>query len=445
MPLLTSSFNDRKPEDHRIVLAFEGMKDSQKLETYQRHHGYEALVRVLKEKQSPESIINVVKESGLRGRGGAGFPTGMKWSFVPKDAPEKYLLCNFDEGEPGTYKDRYITEVSPHMLIEGMILSAYAIGAGKSYIYLRGEFYDEIHWTEVAIREAYTAGFLGDNILGSGFSHHMDVYTGSGAYICGEETAMISSLEGKKGQPKLKPPFPAVSGYLGKPTVVNNVETLAVVPWILRKGAAAYRAFGTEKSPGTKLFNLSGPINNPGCYELPLGYPLKRFIELEGGGLKGAKKLKAVIPGGASAPVLTAAEVESMTLDYEALAKGGSMLGSGAIIVIPEDVSMVDVLDNLMHFFKNESCGQCTPCREGTGWLGSMAHAFAAGHATEADFKRFLGVAANMAGKTICAFSDAAAGPALSIVQKFPEEFAARVSSAGRKSGHGQAGHALKA
>jgi NADH-quinone oxidoreductase subunit F len=426
MPLIRSSYNGRNPEDFRIVLAFEGMKDSQSLTTYKQHQGYEALTAVLKERRSPDSIIEMVKESGLRGRGGAGFPTGLKWSFVPKDAPEKYLLCNFDEGEPGTYKDRYITEVSPHMLIEGMILSAYAIGASKSYIYLRGEFYEEIHWTEVAIKEAYAAGYLGDNILGSGFRHHMDVYTGSGAYICGEETAMISSLEGKKGQPKLKPPFPAVSGYLGKPTVVNNVETLAVVPWILRHGPAAYKALGTEKSPGTKLFNLSGPINNPGCYEVPLGYPLKRFIEVEGGGLKDGKKLKAVIPGGASAPVLTAAEVETMTLDYEALAKGGSMLGSGAVIVIPEDVSMVGVLENLMHFFKNESCGQCTPCREGTGWLGSMAHTFAAKKASDADRQRFLSIAANMAGKTICAFSDAAAGPALSIVQKFAHEFAAK-------------------
>jgi NADH-quinone oxidoreductase subunit F len=429
MPLIQSEYNGKKPEDFRLVLAFEGIADSQKIETYRKHQGYDALVQILKNKQPPSELIALVKESGLRGRGGAGFPTGMKWSFVPKDIPEKYLLCNFDEGEPGTYKDRYITEISPHMLIEGMIISAYAIGASKSYIYLRGEFYDEIHWTEIAIREAYAAGFLGENILGSGFTHHMDVYTGSGAYICGEETAMISSLEGKKGQPKLKPPFPAVSGYLGKPTVVNNVETLAVVPWIVRNGPAAYKAFGTEKSPGTKLFNLSGPINRPGCYEVPLGYPLKRLIEVEGGGLKDGKKLKAVIPGGASAPVLTAAEVESVTLDYEALAKAGSMLGSGAIIVIPEDVSMVDVLDNLMHFFKNESCGQCTPCREGTGWLGKMAHSFAKGHGTKEDLNRFLAVANNMAGKTICAFSDAAAGPALSIVQKFPQEFASRVKA----------------
>lgn len=426
MPLIKRNYNGRAPEDFRLVLEFEGVQNGQGLEAYRARKGYEALSTVLKEKRSPEELIQLVKDSGLRGRGGAGFPTGLKWGFVPKAAPEKYLLCNFDEGEPGTYKDRYITEISPHMLVEGMIISAYAIGAAKSYVYLRGEFYDEISWTERAIKEAYAAGYLGENILGSGFTHHMDVYTGSGAYICGEETAMISSLEGKKGQPKLKPPFPAVSGYLGKPTVVNNVETLAVVPWIVRNGASAYKAFGTEKSAGTKLFNLSGPVNNPGCYELPLGYPLKRFIEEEGGGLIGGKKLKAVIPGGASAPVLTADEIENITLDYECLQAAGSMLGSGAVIVIPEDVSMVDVLNNLMHFFKSESCGQCTPCREGTGWLGSMAHKLSHGEGRAQDLERMNMVAAQMAGKTICAFSDAAAGPAMSIVKKFAHEFSAR-------------------
>lgn len=426
MPLIKRNYNGQAPEDFRLVLEFEGVQNGQGLDAYRARKGYQALETVFKEKRSPEDLIQLVKDSGLRGRGGAGFPTGLKWGFVPKGAPEKYLLCNFDEGEPGTYKDRYITEISPHMLVEGMIISAYAIGASKSYVYLRGEFYEEISWTERAIKEAYDAGYLGEDILGSGFTHHMDVYTGSGAYICGEETAMISSLEGKKGQPKLKPPFPAVAGYLGKPTVVNNVETLAVVPWIVRNGAAAYKSFGTEKSAGTKLFNLSGPVNNPGCYELPLGYPLKRFIEEEGGGLIGGKKLKAVIPGGASAPVLSADEIENITLDYECLQAAGSMLGSGAVIVIPEDVSMVDVLNNLMHFFKNESCGQCTPCREGTGWLGSMAHKFAHGEGRAQDLERINMVATQMAGKTICAFSDAAAGPAVSIVKKFAHEFSGR-------------------
>lgn len=427
MPVMKNEFGGRAPDDFRIITVFENVPNARALSTYKTKEGYQALEKALKEKVAPETIINQVKASGLRGRGGAGFPTGMKWSFVPKGPGDKYLIVNFDEGEPGTYKDRFIAETCPHMMIEGIILASYAIGAQKSYVYLRGEFFDEIRWTEEAIKEAYKAGYLGENILGSGFTHHMDVYSGAGAYICGEETGLISSLEGKKGQPKLKPPFPAVKGYLEKPTVVNNVETLAVVPWILRKGPEAYKKFGTEKSAGTKLFNISGPILKPGCYELPLGYPLKRFIYEDCGGLIGGKKLKAVIPGGASAPVLTPAEVETMTMDYEAFAGAGSMLGSGAVIVIPDDVSMVDVLDNLMHFFKHESCGQCTPCREGTGWLYKMAKSFKAGEATRADMERVFSVARNMAGKTICALSDAAAGPAMSIIRKFAHEFEARV------------------
>jgi NADH-quinone oxidoreductase subunit F len=423
MPLMQNPFNGKDPSYFRILTAFEGVPNGRSLEAYKKGEGYGALEKVLKSGMKPDELIALVKASGLRGRGGAGFPTGMKWGFVPKAPGEKYLLTNFDEGEPGTYKDRYIAETAPHMLIEGKILGAYAIGASKSYVYLRGEFYDEIRWVEEAIREAYAAGYLGENILGSGFTHHMDVYIGAGAYICGEETGMISSLEGKKGQPKLKPPFPAVKGYLGKPTIVNNVETLAAVPWIVRKGPEAYKAIGTEKSPGTKLFNISGPVVRPGCYELPLGYPLKRFIYEDCGGLVGGKKIKAVIPGGASAPVLTMDEVENMTMDYEAFAAAGTMLGSGAVIVIPEDVSMVAVLENLMHFFKDESCGQCTPCREGTGWLSKMARSVLDGHASQEDVKRIYTVASKMAGKTICTFSDAAAGPAMSITKKFAHEF----------------------
>lgn len=423
MPTITNSYNGRKPEEFKIINFFEGMPNSRAIETYKKHEGYAALEKILKNKVPPEDVIANVKNSGLRGRGGAGFPTGLKWSFVPKAPGEKYLVVNFDEGEPGTYKDRYITEVSPHMMIEGIIIGAYAIGAQKSYVYLRGEFYDERKWTEIAIEEAYKAGYLGENILGSGFTHHMDVYSGAGAYICGEETGLISSLEGKKGQPKLKPPFPAVKGYLGKPTVVNNTETLAAVPWIMRNGAEAYKKFGTEKSAGTKLFNISGPVKRPGCYELPLGYPLKRFIYEDCGGLLDGLTLKAVIPGGASAPVLTAAEIENITMDYEAFAGAGTMLGSGAVIVIPEGVSMVAVLENLMHFFKDESCGQCTPCREGTGWLAKMSRAMLKGEGTRDDLARIYTVAQKMAGRTICALSDAAAGPAMSIVKKFPHEF----------------------
>ncbi|MBY0372227.1 NADH-quinone oxidoreductase subunit NuoF, partial [bacterium] len=334
---------------------------------YQKFGGYEVLKKALKMK--PEDIVEEVKKSGLRGRGGAGFPTGTKWSFLPKNGEPRYLLCNADEGEPGTFKDRKMMERAPHQLIEGMIISAFAIGSKKSYIYVRGEYDESIRTLEKAVKEAYEAGMLGKNILGSGFDHDLDVYRGAGAYICGEETGMISSLEGLKGQPKLKPPFPAVQGYLRKPTIVNNVETLAAVKYIIRDGAAAYRKYGTEKSAGTKLFSVSGDVNTPGTYEVPLGYPLKDLIEKECGGLKAGRKLKAVIPGGSSAPVLTADEAYRATMDYECLAQMGSMLGSGAVIIIDDSHCMVDLLKVILHFYHHESCGQCTPCREGTGWL----------------------------------------------------------------------------
>lgn len=395
MPTLKSEYLNRKPDDYRLLLSLEGVPDSRSIKTYKEHSGYKALEKILKENIPPDEIINTVKASGLRGRGGAGFPTGLKWSFVPKQPGEKYLITNFDEGEPGTFKDCYIAEITPHSLIEGKIIASYAFGAQKSYIYIRGEFHNEIKWCEQAIREAYDAGYLGKNILGSGFSHDMDIYCGAGAYICGEETALLSSLEGKKGQPKLKPPFPAVKGYLGKPTVVNNVESLAIVPWIILNGAESYKKFGTEKSPGTKLFNVSGPIKYPGCYEVPLGYPLMKFLNEDCGGMLEGKKLKAVIPGGSSAPVLTAKECENVTLDYESIAQAGSMLGSGAIIVIPEDMSMVDVLENLMDFYSHESCGQCTPCREGTGWLYKMSKHILKGNATQTNLSRIYSVAEN--------------------------------------------------
>lgn len=424
MPTITSDYLGRKPDDYRILLELENISNSRSLSVYQQYNGYTALRQVLTSGMKPDDVINTIKASGLRGRGGAGFPTGLKWSFVPKAPGEKYLITNFDEGEPGTFKDCYIAKVSPHSLIEGKILAAYAIGAQKSYIYIRGEFYPEIKWCEQAIRDAYDAGFLGKNILGSDFSHDMDIYVGAGAYICGEETALLSSLEGKKGNPKLKPPFPAIKGYLGKPTVVNNVETLATVPWIMRNGADAYKKFGTEKSAGTKLFNVSGPIAKPGCYEVPLGYPLMKFLNDDCGGLIGGKKLKAVIPGGSSAPVLTAKECEAITLDYESIGNAGSMLGSGGIIVIPDDVSMVDVFENLMDFYAHESCGQCTPCREGTGWLYKMAKTIQK-HKSIAreEFYKIEPVANNMRGRTICVLSDAAADPARAIIKKFAHEF----------------------
>lgn len=388
---------------------------------YKKNGGYEVLSKALK--MEPKAIIEEVKASGLRGRGGAGFPTGTKWSFLPANGEPRYLLCNADEGEPGTFKDRLMMEKAPHQLIEGMIISAFAIGSHKSYIYVRGEYHESIRILRAALDEAYKAGILGDNVLGSGFKHHMDVYSGAGAYICGEETGMISSIEGLKGQPKLKPPFPALQGYLKKPTIVNNVETLAAVIPIIRDGAKAYRKYGTEKSPGTKLFSVSGNVVRPGNYEVPLGLPLKDLIFDICGGLKPGRSLKAVIPGGSSAPVLTAEESMRATMDYECLAQMGSMLGSGAVIVIDDSNCMVDLLDVIMHFYHHESCGQCTPCREGTGWLAKIVHSIKHGQSRLQDINLIQRVAEHMMGKTICALSDAAAMPAISFVTKFRDEF----------------------
>ena len=405
----------------KLLTEFYHLDEFRFLDGYKKNGGYTNLAKALK--MQPQQIIDEVKASGLRGRGGAGFSTGMKWGFLPKNNEPRYLVCNADEGEPGTFKDRLMMERAPHQLIEGMIISAFAVGSKKSYIYVRGEYYYPVEVLEQAVQEAYKAGYLGKNIMGSGFDHDMDVYRGAGAYICGEETGMISSLEGLKGQPKLKPPFPAVQGYLRKPTIVNNVETLAVVKYVIRDGAAHYRKYGTEKSAGTKLFSLSGNIVKPGNYEVPLAYPLKDMIYGLGGGFKQGRKLKAVIPGGSSAPVLTAEESERALLDYETLAQMGTMLGSGAIIVIDDSQCMVECLGNLTHFYHHESCGQCTPCREGTGWLDKVVHSILAGKGRMQDIELLIKVADNMKGKTICALSDAAALPVLSFVTKFRDEF----------------------
>jgi NADH-quinone oxidoreductase subunit F len=391
------------------------------LSGYKKYGGYEVLTKALK--MDPKAITEEVKASGLRGRGGAGFPTGTKWSFLPPNGEPRYLLCNADEGEPGTFKDRLMMEQAPHQLIEGMVISAFAIGSHKSYIYIRGEYTDCLKIVRDAIAEAYKAGILGKSVMGTKFKHDMDVYSGAGAYICGEETGMISSLEGLKGQPKLKPPFPALMGYLKKPTIVNNVETLAAVIPIIRDGASAYRKFGTEKSPGTKLFSVSGNVMRPGNYEVPLGLPLKDLIFTVCGGLKPGRSLKAVIPGGSSAPVLTAEESMRATMDYENLAQMGSMLGSGAVIVMDDSNCMVDMLSVIMHFYHHESCGQCTPCREGTGWLNKIVHSILAGEGRLQDISLIQKVAEHMMGKTICALSDAAAMPAISFVTKFRDEF----------------------
>lgn len=392
------------------------------LEGYKRlGGGYEPLAKCLK--MDRQQIINDVKTAGVRGRGGAGFPAGVKWGFLPDNGETRYLLCNADEGEPGTFKDKVILEQAPHQMIEGMIIAAFAINSPKSYVYIRGEYAKAQKIVKAAIDEAYAAGLLGENILGSGFTHHMDIYSGAGAYICGEETAMISSLEGKKGQPKLKPPFPAVAGYLGKPTIVNNVETFSAVQIIMRDGVEAYRKYGTEKSAGTKLFSISGDVMKPGVYEVPLGYPLKDLIEQECGGLRPGRKLKAVIPGGSSAPVLNAEESYKVTMDYEALAEMGSMLGSGAIIIMDDSRCMVDLLEVTLHFYHHESCGQCTPCREGTGWIHKMVKSIYDGTGRLQDIDLIDRVANQMRGRTICALADAAAFPAISFVKKFRDEF----------------------
>ena len=405
----------------KILTAYEGMPDSRSRQCYEQHGGYQALRKALA--MPPAEITALVKASGLRGRGGAGFPTGLKWSFVPQDSDKpKYLVCNNDEGEPGTFKDRYICELSPHMLIEGMIISARAFGGSKGYIYTRYEFFEEIAWLRTAIDEAYAAGYLGNNILASGFDFDLDHYEGAGAYICGEETGLLSSLEGKKGYPKLKPPFPAVSGYLDCPTIVNNTETLAAVPWIITHGAEAYRRIGTEKSAGTKLFCISGHVQRPGVYEVPLGYPFMKFLQEDAGGMVAGRKLKGCIPGGASAPILTPDELQNVTLDYENLAAQGSMLGSGAIIIIDEEQSMVELLKVIVDFFHHESCGQCTPCREGTGWLANIMHAYTAGQGKASDLSLMHNISQHMMGHTICALSDAAALPTQAMVQKYQDE-----------------------
>ena len=389
--------------------------------------GYKPLKKALGLK--PADIIEEVKKSGLRGRGGAGFPTGLKWSFIPKDAKgPRYLVCNADEGEPGTFKDRELILKNPHALIEGMAIAAYAIGAETGYIYIRGEFAAEGALLEREIFSARAKGFVGPNILGSGFNFELHVHRGAGAYICGEETALLDSLEGFKGQPRLKPPFPAVKGLFASPTVINNVETLAAVPAIIAGGGEWYAAIGTPKSTGTKLFCVSGPVNKPGVYELPLGVTFRDLLEQSCGGLKEGKRLKAVIPGGSSTPVLTAEEAWAVKLDYEALATAGSMLGSGGVIVIDEGQCMVKLLQVLARFYHHESCGQCTPCREGCGWIAKLLDRLEEGQGKPEDIDTIYSVAEGMLGRTICPLADAMAMPVISFVKKFRAEFEAHAA-----------------
>jgi NADH-quinone oxidoreductase subunit F len=412
-----------------VLLARVGKPNSRSIETYLADGGYAAARKVLSGSWTPEQVTEEVKKSGLRGRGGAGFPCGVKWTFVPKDTRGKpvYLLCNADESEPGTFKDRLLMEQDPHQLIEGMIISSYALKCRNAYIYIRGEFYEGARILNTALSETYAKGFLGENILGSGFSLDITVHRGAGAYICGEETGLIESLEGKRGQPRIKPPFPAVSGAFGCPTIVNNVETLACVTHILNRGAEWFAKIGrNEKNTGPKLFCISGHVNRPGVYEAAMGLPLKELIfgKDYAQGMRGGRAVKAVIPGGASANMLTAAEIEDCPLDFDGVAAKGSMLGSAAIIVMNEDTCIVDAARNMAKFFSHESCGQCTPCREGTPWLYKVLNRIesGAGRAEDVDLlERICNQMAN--GMTICVFSDAAIAPPLSSVRKFRDEY----------------------
>jgi NADH-quinone oxidoreductase subunit F len=397
------------------------------IETYLQHDGYKALPKALKE-FAPAQITEEVKKSVLRGRGGAGFPTGMKWSFVPKESKRPtYLVCNADESEPGTGKDRDLMRYDPHQLIEGMIIAAFALNSHTSYIYIRGEYWYIKEILEKAIAQAYDKGYLGQNILGSGFNHDMYVHPGAGAYICGEETALLESLEGKRGHPRLKPPFPAVVGLYGGPTVVNNVETLAVVPYIILKGGDWYRQLGTEKSGGTKLYTVSGHVNRPGNYEVPMGYPLMSLINNECGGMLGGRKLKAVIPGGSSVPILTAAECADLKMDYESVAAAGSMLGSGGVIVMDETTDIFETTRNITHFYKHESCGWCTPCREGTRWLYKVFERMHRYEGLPGDVELLYDLGDKILGKSFCALGDAAAMPVQSAIKKFREDFDRRI------------------
>jgi len=393
------------------------------LETYQKEGGYEALTKIIKEKITPEQIIDEVKASGLRGRGGAGFPTGLKWSFINRAAPiDKYVVCNSDEGEPGTCKDRDIMRYNPHALIEGMIICGYAIGAKAGYNYIRGEFWEPYERFEHAIEEALEAGFLGKDILGSGFDFDLYSHLGGGAYICGEETALLESLEGKKGQPRFKPPFPAMFGLYGKPTVINNTETLASVPQIITSGGEWFKGLGVENSGGSKLFSVSGNVNKPGNFEVPMGTPFSELLEMAGGVTEG-RKLKAVIPGGSSAPVIPGAQMMDLNMDYDSIAGAGSMLGSGAVIVMDDSNCMVKVLERMSYFYHEESCGQCTPCREGTGWLYRVVSRIENGKGQSSDLDLLDDVADKIAGKTICALGDAAAMPVAGMLKHFRDEF----------------------
>ena len=411
------------PQEHQVVFTTLHLDTPWSLESYQKTGGYQAWKKILAEKTDPAAIIDEVKKSGLRGRGGAGFPTGLKWSFMPKGAMQKYILCNSDESEPGTCKDRDILRYNPHAVIEGMAIACYATGSTVGYNYLRGEFHHEpFEHFEQALRDAYAAGLLGKNILGSGVDVDIHTALGAGAYICGEETALMESLEGKKGQPRFKPPFPANYGLFGKPTTINNTETYASVPAIMRQGGEWFLNLGKPNNGGPKVFSVSGHVNQPGNFEVRLGMPFKDLLAMAGG-VRGGRKLKAVIPGGSSMPVLPGDTMLDLTMDYDAIQKAGSGLGSGAVIVMDETTCMVRACQRISRFYYAESCGQCTPCREGTGWMYRMLTRIVEGKGTVDDLHRLKAVAGQIEGHTICAFGEAAAWPVQGFLRHYWHEF----------------------
>jgi NADH-quinone oxidoreductase subunit F len=413
-------FHDR----HIGAQIYAGLNGSNwSIKDYEARGGYSALRKILESGMTPDQVIAEVKASGLRGRGGAGFPTGLKWSFMPRQFPgQKYLVCNSDEGEPGTCKDRDILMHNPHIVIEGMAIAAYAMGISVAYNYIHGEIFEVYDRFEAALEEARAAGYLGNGIMGSTYNFQLHAAHGFGAYICGEETALLESLEGKKGQPRFKPPFPASFGLYGRPTTINNTETFAAVPWIINNGGPAFLAVGKPNNGGTKIYSVSGDVERPGNYEIPLGTPFPTLLELAGGVRKG-RKLKAVIPGGSSSPVLPASIMMDVTMDYDSIAKAGSMLGSGAVIVMDDSRCMVKSLLRLSYFYTHESCGQCTPCREGTGWLFRMVDRIENGSGRLEDIDLLNSVADNIQGRTICALGDAAAMPVRAMIKHFRDEF----------------------
>ncbi len=397
-------------------------KDSHTLKVYKETGGYQTIDKLFSLK--PEDVIEEVKQSGIRGRGGAGFPAGMKWGFIPKNSDKPVYLCvNADESEPGTFKDRYLLEEDPHQLIEGIIICCYAVNCHHAYIYIRGEFGLPYERIKKAVEEAYANGVLGKKVLGKDFELDVTVHRGAGAYICGEETALLESIEGKRGNPRIKPPFPAIVGLFDSPTVINNVETISALPFIIEEGACAFQKWGSQKSTGTKLFSVSGHVNKPGVYELPMGYPLKDLLEKECGGISGTGRLKAVQTGGSSVPVLTAEEAMKANLDYESLAELGTMLGSGGVIVMDDSVDMLWAMRNLARFYAHESCGQCTPCREGSGWAYKILDRLYREGGVREDLNLLNEIADNMVGRTICVLADALAMPLKSFLEKFPEDF----------------------